>query len=110
MKWKEENKEQFTLQLRRYRRKRKQTLIDGYGGKCQCCGETILEFLTIDHIKGGGVLHRKQFCNVGQMYSWIIKNNFPKEYRILCMNCNFAIRFGNICPHKAKQALEKAGA
>lgn len=33
-------------------------------------------------------------------FKWLRDNNFPDEYRILCMNCNFSLgRFG-YCPHK----------
>lgn len=47
--------------------------------RCDCCGETALEFLTIDHINGGGTKQRRiQFKNNSKMfYTWLIKNNFP---------------------------------
>src|SRR6266542_6542283 len=31
-----------------------------YGPGCKCCGEVRLEFLTIDHIGGGGGDHRRK--------------------------------------------------
>ena len=34
------------------RTKNKERIIEAYGGKCECCGESIFEFLTIDHRNG----------------------------------------------------------
>jgi hypothetical protein len=82
-------------------KRKKQKVMDAYGGCCQCCGEKHLGFLTIDHIGGGGKQHLKQIGGQNRLYPWLIKNNFPKDkFRVLCMNCNFAIRFNPICPHK----------
>jgi len=66
--------------------------------KCSCCGESNIEFLTIDHINGGGSKHRKQI-GANNINRWLIKNNFPVGYRILCMNCNFSIGVHGYCPH-----------
>lgn len=65
-------------------------VLDAYGGKCTCCGETIESFLTIDHINGGGNKHRKSVGNSStSVYYNIIKEGFPKDkYQILCFNCN----------------------
>jgi hypothetical protein len=88
---------------------RKKIIFEHYtNGKmeCNCCGEKMSEFLTIDHINGGGTMERKRLFgkNIGgsRMYLWIIKNNFPKHLQILCMNCNFAKRIYGECPHKLK--------
>lgn len=74
-----------------------------YGGKCHCCGETKIEFLTLDHEQGNGNIHRIGLFkhNVGgtHMYRWLKKNLYPKGYTILCMNCNWATRYGKACPH-----------
>lgn len=75
-----------------------------YGNECACCGESMIQFLTIEHEQGNGNKHRKQLFkhNVGgaHMYRWLKKNNFPQGYSILCMNCNWAKRYGNECPHR----------
>lgn len=74
-------------------------VLDAYGGReCVCCGETIVEFLTIDHINGDGGKHRKEVN--GSMYIWLRKNNYPEGFQVLCMNCNFGKRLSGICPHK----------
>src|SRR3972149_2266120 len=33
-------------------------VLDAYGWRCECCGEQEPMFLTIDHIEGGGNIHR----------------------------------------------------
>jgi len=92
-----------TPEKREYLRQRNQELrrivIKGYGGKCACCGEGHHEFLSIDHINGDGQKHRKEKGRTG-ILSDIIKNNFPKNYQILCHNCNLALGFYGYCPHR----------
>jgi hypothetical protein len=74
-----------------------------YGGYvCSCCGETIKEFLTIDHINNDGGIHRRQIKN-RNIYKWLKKNSFPTGFQVLCWNCNLAKRFGKECPHKRIQ-------
>lgn len=65
---------------------------------CLCCKETHIQFLTIDHINGGGYKHRKEI-RTGNMYTWLIAREFPDGYRVLCMNCNFSLGKYNHCPH-----------
>lgn len=89
---------------KRLGRKLKLECFEHYGSKCTCCGETILEFLTLEHISGNGNNHRKSLFkyNVGgvHIYRWLKKEGFPKGFTILCMNCNWAKRYGKECPHK----------
>lgn len=67
---------------------------------CACCGETIYEFLTIDHINGNGRKHRAEIDRRGyEYYLWIVQNNYPDGLRILCMNCNFSLGMWGYCPH-----------
>jgi hypothetical protein len=75
-------------------------VIAGYGGKCTCCGESTHEFLTIEHVNGDGDAHRKKVGNFG-VYRELLRLEFPTDgYTLLCMNCNFARRFGRTCPHQ----------
>lgn len=71
--------------------------------QCECCKEDILEFLSIDHIHGGGGKHRQQTVNSGgsNFYRWLRKQNYPSGYRVLCHNCNQAIGAFGKCPHKS---------
>lgn len=73
-----------------------------YGTICNCCGEPSKEFLTIDHINGGGNKHRKELRSNGSqnIYRWLKRNDFPEGYRVLCMNCNFAHGMYGYCPHE----------
>ena len=77
-------------------------VITYYGGVCKCCGESGIDFLSIDHIDGGGTKHRKLLpSGSGSMYRWLKKNNYPINYQVLCFNCNFSKYLGNgICLHK----------
>jgi hypothetical protein len=98
---------------RQWRQKEKQTLMDAYGGKCVCCGEDRLEFLTIDHKHGGGCAHRKslgKWGKGGHFYEWLKIHGYPQEdYQALCYNCNCA-RAQSIdgrCPHEIEKESEK---
>ena len=79
---------------------------------CNCCGENShLEFLSIDHIMG-----KKEMDTIKELvkikYSsklidikltrWIIKNNFPKYFQILCHNCNLSKGYYGNCPLEGK--------
>ena len=98
----------FAKSAKAHQRRIKEAVFNAYGGPvCACCGETIFEFLTIDHIDGGGTEHRKQLRNGDgysggggyRTYRWLKKHNYPPGFRVLCMNCNFAIGMYGACPH-----------
>jgi len=73
--------------------------------KCECCGETNLEFLTMDHINGDGAKHRKEDSGANHICTWIKRNKYPEGFRVLCMNCNFAHGKFGYCPHKTESKL-----
>lgn len=100
--YRKRNAEKISDQERLRLLKVKTEAIQGYGGKCSCCGETVLEFLAIDHVNCNGAADRKENGRHGKrMYSFLIKNNFPKEYRVLCHNCNWsAFINGGKCIHQ----------
>lgn len=86
-------------------RKQWRTTVLGYYSNgsmaCACCGETTNQFLTIDHIKGGG---RKHYAteikkNYSGIYQYLKAKKFPKGYQVLCWNCNSAKGIYGICPH-----------
>ena len=77
-------------------RARKQAVVDAYGGRCDCCGETGLDFLTIDHVSGNGAAHRRKLFGNSRIcgarfYRWLAAFNFPRGFRVLCWNCNFSV-------------------
>lgn len=83
----------------------KEETIEAYGGKCRCCGESNLIFLTIDHIDETGAQQRKEMLYFygGKVYLWLKKQGYPKDnYQVLCFNCNFAKHTLGRCPHQLK--------
>ena len=74
-------------------------VFTAYGNQCACCGEIEFPFLAIDHING--IVQEGQKKKMGiELCVWLRKHNFPSGYRILCHNCNAAVRWGQICPHQ----------
>ena len=80
---------------------------------CRCCGEkSHLGFLALDHIAGRKEMDSEhQLVKLGYsssligdyFHTWLIKNNFPEGFQILCHNCNYAKgmkRNKNKCPHE----------
>lgn len=98
LRWKAKKPAHVKAYMAERRLRIKAELVAGYGGKCTCCGETSIEFLTLEHLNGGGRAHRAIKDSLA-IFNEVIKSNFPSEYTILCMNCNFAKRFGKECPH-----------
>ena len=80
--------------------KKKNKCLEYYGAVCACCGESNPGFLTIDHIGNNGAIHRKQI-KYQSIYNWLVTNNFPDGFQVLCWNCNSGKYYnGGICPHK----------
>jgi hypothetical protein len=100
------NKQKLKVKRKLYRENIREKVLDAYGAFCICCGETEKEFLSLDHIKGGGHQHKKSRPGDG-VYLDVIKEDFPKDkYQILCMNCNFAKGHNKICPHQKINILK----
>ena len=63
-KWRRKNREKLNKRnaehARIYSKILREGVIKEYGKKCRCCGVIEIEFLTIDHINGGGNKHRKE--------------------------------------------------
>lgn len=95
-KWKAQSRES----ARRCWKRDRLDAIAHYGNKCACCGEATLEFLTIDHIKGGGNQHRREIGT--HLCRWLKRNNWPSGFQVLCANCNCAKGFYGTCPHQTE--------
>ena len=100
------NKEKIKLRNQKRHSDRRLKCLNEYSKgtlKCACCSESNIEFLTIDHINNDGAKHKKEIGS-GLLYHWLIKNNFPNNFQVLCYNCNCAkaknIRNPGVCPHK----------
>lgn len=95
------HKNEISEQTKKHRDSERMTVLQHYGMRCACCGESAYEFLAIDHIYGGGNKHRKSIKGQGSnsLSGWIIKHNFPGGFQILCHNCNMAKGIYGYCPH-----------
>jgi len=69
--------------------------------RCRCCGEFHIEFLHLHHKEGKGSQHRKEVGAGANFYKWIIRNDFPLGYEVLCANCDESEGHYGYCPHKA---------
>lgn len=111
LRWKKENPDKYKagyVAVGRARAGRlKKEMLAAYGSVCACpggCGEWREEFLTLDHV---GAHRDRRVAKNGQKHSGAneylrLKNlGWPKDgLRVLCMNCNWGIRFGGKCPHE----------
>jgi len=102
-KWyREKNRDSLLQKKRTYWKNQRLKVPSHYSNKslsCACCGEVTYEFLSIDHIDGGGTQHRKELGSK-YIYSWLIQQEFPEGYQVLCHNCNMAKGFYKECPHQ----------
>lgn len=73
---------------------------------CDCCGDDHVEFLSLDHIDGGGNQHRKELGSNQEVYRQLRQVGYPPGYRVLCHNCNSAIGFYGYCPHEHERDAE----
>ncbi len=100
-KYRDQNIERVVKSNRARYRDRRLNCIEHYGNKCECCGENNIEFLAIDHINGGGLHHRKEIASKNMnIFEWLIKNNYPHGFRVLCHNCNSSHGHYGYCPHQ----------
>jgi 5-methylcytosine-specific restriction endonuclease McrA len=102
----EDQKYKRALYNHDYHRKMRELALEHYGKKCTCCGESIYEFLEIDHINNDGAKHRKEMNHGknkgGNIYKWLHTQNYPDGFQTLCSNCNNAKGRWGECPHKRK--------
>lgn len=101
--YKKANPEWARERARAESRKLRNDILAGYGGRCVCCGEDTPEFLALDHINGGGGIHRRQVGGNTPIYRDVRRRGFPKdEFQLLCHNCNTAKGMYGSCPHSIK--------
>lgn len=79
--------DRISAQQKVSRAKNKARVIDHYGGRCELCGINDPEVMTVDHLWGNGHDHRKEVGT--RIHAWLIRNNFPPGFRLLCFNCNY---------------------
>lgn len=98
------NSKKLKIENKKYRDKERLAVLSYYSNGalcCACCKVKNIEFLAIDHINGNGNTHRKEVKKTGgTFFRWLIKNNYPEGFRVLCHNCNFAMWHLGFCPHQ----------
>ena len=95
----EEDRMRKRISRKAYNEKNREIVLDKLGNKCACCGEDEKLFLEIDHINNDGAQHRSRDTDSATMVRWLIKNNFPEGFQLLCSNCNMAKGRHGKCPH-----------
>lgn len=108
-KWRElnpERKAEQNRELRELHLRLRLQIFGAYGGSCECCSETEVRFLTIDHRQGGGSMERAEVGNGLKFYRRIIDRGYPATYRLLCWNCNSARGVYGACPHETGEATQ----
>jgi hypothetical protein len=100
--WRKNNPEKSRASTKKSYDKARMEMLERYGGsppKCACCGETIVEFLSIDHIEGNGAEHRREIekeygwkLGGNQLPFWLKRNDYPEGFQVLCYNCNLGKR------------------
>lgn len=106
--WRNNNPERVKENKRNERARLKQEMVEAYGGKCSCCGEMAIEFLTLEHREQDGAEHRRQLAKKNgvkrvrcdMIWREARRQGYPDCYTVLCMNCNFALGMFGYCPHQ----------
>src|SRR5207245_1718446 len=76
------------LKVKLRRGSRRSRVFDAYGKICACCGETTPRLLCLDHIDESGKEHRQLDMLANNLTEWVIRNNFPPGFQMLCYRCN----------------------
>jgi len=113
----ERNRPRVNKRANKLNHERKEIVYTHYSKKlsnsdvpcCNCCGYVGIEFLEVDHIIPKKEMEKdpkmiemgfKAKRNGHPLNQWLITNNFPKGFQILCSNCNFAKGVLGKCPHQ----------
>lgn len=102
---------------RKYSKSVKHSVFDHYSHgtfACACCGESNLDFLTLDHVNGGGTKERIAIFgrpnSAGtRFFKWLINSGFPSGYQILCANCNMSKGAHAACVHQGLRFTLRGG-
>lgn len=65
-------------------------VLNHYGKICSWCKEDDTESLEMDHIDNSGNCDRRKSWRFKTIYRFLIDNNYPKSFQVLCANCNFS--------------------
>lgn len=119
--WYKKNKLELNQRCKEYQRRLKYEVLYHYSGgtlQCNCCGESIYEFLTLDHINGLDEAEKKTTWHLGKyyrkrsagsaLYSKLRSAGYPAGFQILCWNCNCSKGLYGCCPHTTKVKISNA--
>ena len=67
---------------------------------CACCEESMLKFLTLDHIEGRKKMGHSKLLGGYKLQLWARENDYPPTLQVLCYNCNLAKGLFGRCPHQ----------
>ena len=98
--------------MRRHRRayagRVRAAVFGWYGTSCACCGASA--DLCIDHVDGNGGQHRLELYGSRDVagvrfWAWLIRQNFPPGYQVLCRSCGSSKGRGERCrlDHRAER-------
>lgn len=120
--WRKKNRAKFKATQRRANFGARLEALQHYSGmekpECRCCGETLLEFLHLDHVNGKGKEHRKEFMTAAArghsgtgFFFQLRAAGYPSEppLQVLCANCNLGKRGGRYCPHELQRGVALDG-
>lgn len=88
------------LRQERLHRKQNKEKVLGYYSKfltpmCAICMFDDIRALSLDHVDNTGAEHRRKIGrSSNRLYVWIIKNNYPSNFQVLCFNCQMIKRYG----------------
>lgn len=111
--WRKNNPRKYRATQKQKSKKLKILVFSWYGNKCVCCGESDLDFLTLDHIHDDGCKDRVGQKGAGEpTYKKIRrcgKENLREDLQILCWNCQWGKRLnGGFCPHHPEVDLRNS--
>ncbi len=110
--WQEHNSQRYHESRRQYEfrklRDSRRLVLEHYSNgalHCACCGESEIDFLTVDHIEGNGNTSSRELGiprGGSSLYRWLVRNGFPPGFAVLCANCNASKRNREACIHQRK--------
>lgn len=80
------------LKIKTLNQELRKKVLSHYGGvppRCKKCNYDIYQALDLDHVNDDGRKERRIFRGSLVFYKYIIKNNYPQKYQVLCKNCNW---------------------
>ena len=87
---KNKNKPEVRNKRRIYADSIREKVLKYYGNKCVKCGyDEDIRALDVDHVLNDGAWHRSEVGKSSYaVLLWIIRNNYPATFQLLCANCN----------------------